>query len=141
MTIEAGQTNSFRLELLQGLHDFDNDTFKLALYTGQADLLSTTTQYGTSYEVSGEGYTAGGKEVVVVSTSLHNGVAVVEFSNVTWPASTISVHGGLLYNASKSNSSVCAIDFGMDVNKVASDFTVIMPSATANEALIRLRRG
>jgi hypothetical protein len=141
MTIEVGLTDSFRLELLQAGHDFDNDVFKLALYTGQADLLMSTTQYKTSYEISGTGYTAGGNVVNVVSTSIHNGVAVVEFENVTWPSATISARAGMIYNTSNSNASVCIIDFGLDVNKVASDLTIVMPTATANEALIRLRRG
>ena len=141
MTIEAGLTDSFRLELLQAGHDFDNDTFYLALYTGQADLLQTSTAYQTSFEVSGAGYTAGGNEAVIVSTSIHNGVAVVEIADVDWPSLTATVRAGMLYNTTNGNASVCVIDFGLDINKAQTDFKVIMPTATANEALIRLRRG
>jgi hypothetical protein len=77
----------------------------------------------------------------VTSVTTDDGVAVVGFSDVEWPSATIQARAGLLYNASASNASVCVIDFGDDINRVGSTFKVIMPSATANEALIRLVRG
>lgn len=141
MTIEAGLTNSFRLQLLNAGHDFGSDNFMLALYTAQADLLASTTVYSPTNEVVGTGYTAGGNAVTVSSVALDEGAAVVGFDNVEWPTATIQARAGLLYNASASNASVCVIDFGADVNRVGSTFKVIMPSATANEALVRLVRG
>ena len=53
-------TNSFRSEMLQGIHDLSTDVLKLALYTGSANLYPTTTAYSTTNEVAASGYTAGG---------------------------------------------------------------------------------
>ena len=45
-------TTSFKTELLQGIHDFSADTFKIALYTSDASLGADTTAYTTTGEVS-----------------------------------------------------------------------------------------
>ena len=47
--------NSFKKQLLTGEHDFDSsggDTFKLAMFTSQATLGASTTNYATTNEVS-----------------------------------------------------------------------------------------
>ena len=54
---------SFKQELLIGAHIFTNSsghTFKLAMYTNSASFDASTTDYTTSNEVSGTGYSAGG---------------------------------------------------------------------------------
>jgi len=48
-------TTSFTEELLQGVHDFSTDIFKIALYTADATLDADTTIYIESNEVSGTG--------------------------------------------------------------------------------------
>ena len=65
MAITSAICNSFKTEILQGVHNFTastGDTFNLALYTSSATLGAGTTAYTTSNEVSGTGYTAKGKE-------------------------------------------------------------------------------
>ena len=58
---------SFKVELLQGEHNFTTstgDSFKIALYTSAATLGAATTDYSASNEItntSGTAYTAGGK--------------------------------------------------------------------------------
>lgn len=44
-------TTSFKTELLQGIHDFSTDTFKIALYSSTADLSADTTEYTSTGEV------------------------------------------------------------------------------------------
>ena len=63
MAITQAMCSSFKQELLQGKHDFTASTghsFKLALFTSSATLGASTTDYSTTNEVSGTGYTAGG---------------------------------------------------------------------------------
>ena len=60
MAITQALCNSFKQELLQGLHDLDGHTLKMALFTSSATLDATTTAYSTTNESSGTGYTAGG---------------------------------------------------------------------------------
>ena len=62
MAISQAMCTSFKKELLEGKHNFTNGqhTFKLALFTSSASLDAATTDYSTSNEVSGTGYSAGG---------------------------------------------------------------------------------
>ena len=63
--------------------------------------------------------------------------AIVDFADVTWPASTITARGALVYNASKANRSIAVLDFGSDKISTDGDFTVSMPAAAAATALLR----
>ena len=68
MAITQAMCTSFKTELLEGKHDFTNgqDTYKLALFTSAATLDATTTDYSTTNEVTGTGYSS---IVVVGATS------------------------------------------------------------------------
>ena len=130
------RTTSFKAELYQAIHDLPTDTIKLALYTAEADLNEATTAYTTSNEISGTGYTAGGKVVTGVAVSSSGFTAWVSFDNVVWDPASFTARCGLLYNASKANRSIAVIDFGSDKTGV-NTFTVTMPGSTATTALIR----
>jgi len=52
MAVIAGMTNSFKQQLLEGVHDLSSDTMKIALYTSSADLIPSTTVYSTTNEVT-----------------------------------------------------------------------------------------
>ena len=133
-------TTSFTEELLQGIHDFSNDTFKIALYTASADLGADTTAYTTTEEITGTGYTAGGVTLSGVAVSSSSGVSFIAFNNAVWNPATFTARGALIYNSSKSNRSVAVLNFGADKTSTSS-FTVQMPSATATTALIRISKG
>ena len=82
--------NSFKLQLPKGEHNFSatGDTFKVALFsasfTPNKDTQSSYT--ALTNEVSGSGYTAGGKVVsnVVVSVDNATDTALIDADNVTW---------------------------------------------------------
>ena len=137
MSLSQTLTTSFKQQLLQGVHDFDTDTFKVALYTASADLNDTTTAYNvaTAGQVSGTGYTAGGA-ATATSVSVTGTVAFVNFGNVSWTAA-LTARGALIYNSSKSDKAVAILDFGADKTSVTT-FTVTMPANTSTTALIRL---
>ena len=135
MSLSQTLTTSFKQQLLQGVHDFDTDTFKVALYTASADLNATTTVYTATGEVSGTGYTAGGA-ATTTSVSVTDTTAFVNFGNVSWTAA-LTARGALIYNSSKSNKAVAILDFGADKTSVTT-FTVTMPANTSTTALIRL---
>jgi hypothetical protein len=130
------QTTSFKAELYQGIHNLPTDTIKLALYTAEADLNEATTAYTTSNEISGTGYTAGGKVVTGIAVSSSGFTAWVSFDNVVWDPASFTARCALLYNASKANRSIAVIDFGSDKTGT-NTFTVTMPGSTATTALIR----
>jgi len=135
MSLSQTLTTSFKQQLLQGVHDFDTDTFYMALYTASADLSATTTVYTATGEVVGTGYTAGGA-ATTTSVSVTDTTAFVNFSNVVWTAA-LTARGALIYNSSKSNKAVAILDFGADKTSTTT-FTVTMPANTSTTALIRL---
>ncbi len=140
MAISQGLPTSFKVDLLNAKQNFGTDTFKIALYTASATLDATTTAYTTSNEVTGTGYTAGGKVLTVSPTPTSGGTtAYVSFSNVSWTASTITARGALIYNNTLAGKNAVAIlDFGSDKVSTASTFQISFPTADATSALIRI---
>ena len=127
-------TASFKQELLQGVHDFDTDVFKIALYTSSSDLSSATTAYTTSGETSGTGYTAGGATLTNLGVTLSGTTAYTSWDSYTWANSTITTAGALVYNASKANRSVAVLNFGGTYSTSAAPFTVTFPANTSTTA-------
>ena len=136
MSIVQTQTTSFKAELYQAVHNLLTDTLYVALYTGFANINSSTTAYTSTNEVTGQtGYTAGGIQVTGATVNSYGYTAYVNFNNVTWLNSNITARCALLYNQSKGNKSICVIDFGG--NKTQANFTITMPANTYTTALIR----
>jgi hypothetical protein len=136
MSIVQTQTTSFKAELYQGVHNLLTDTLYMALYTGFANINSSTLAYSTTNEVAGQtGYTAGGIQVTGATVNTYGYTAYVNFNNVIWNNSNITARCALLYNVSKANRSICVLDFGSD--KSQTNFTITMPANTYTTALIR----
>lgn len=143
MAITQAMCTSFKVELLQGVHNFTpstGDVFKIALYTSSATLDATTTVYTTSNEVTGTGYTAGGNTLTSSAGMPTSGgtTAFTDFSDTTWSTATITARGALIYNSSDSNKAVCVLDFGSDKTSTAGNFTIVFPTADATNAIIRI---
>lgn len=126
-------TTSFKADLLKAVHNFNTDTFKIALYLATADLGANTTVYVTGSETSGTGYVAGGNTLTGVSV---NDAGFVAFANVSWNPAAFTARGALIYNSSKANKSVAVLDFGSD-KTATNTFLVQMPANTVTSALIR----
>lgn len=142
MAISQSMCTSFKVELLQGVHDFrtTGDTFKIALYTSSATLDATTTAYTTSNEVSSSGtnYVAGGNTLTNVNPTSSGTTAFTDFADTTWSSATITARGALIYNSTESNKAVCVLDFGSDKTSTAGNFTIVFPTADASNAIIRI---
>jgi len=130
-------TSSFKLELLEGIHNFSlvgGDTFKIALYTSAANIDSTTTVYTTSGEITGTGYTAGGGTLTRLGVTLSGTTAYTSWQDFTWSNSTLTTAGALIYNASKGNRSVAVLNFGGSYSTSVAPFTVTFPANTSTTA-------
>lgn len=144
MAITQSMCTSFKKQLMEAEHNFKSSggsTFKIALYTSAATLDSATTAYTTSGEVTGVGYTAGGKTLTNISPTTSGTTAFVDFNDVTWTIATITARGALIYNSSSTNytnPAVCVLDFGMDKSSSSGDFTIQFPTADASNAIIRI---
>ena len=148
MSILQTVTTSCKIELLQAIHNFgptSPNTFKVALYTGNADLSASTTVYTTSNEVAnGSGYTTGGNTLVISQspTSGNNQSAVptafISFSNTSWTSASFTARGALIYNSTQGNKSIAVLDFGADKTVTNDTFQIIFPTADANSAIVRI---
>jgi hypothetical protein len=139
MAITAALCNSYKQEILQGVHEAA-DTYKIALYTSSATLSKSTTAYsGTNEVANGNGYTTGGATLSGFSTSLDGDVAILDFTtDPEWSNATITAAGALIYNSSQSDKAVAVLSFGGDITSTAGTFKVTFPAAAAATGLIRL---
>lgn len=135
--ITQTQTTSFKAELYQGIHNLLTDTIKIALYTADASLGEATTVYTSDSEITGTGYTAGGKTLSGATVSTASGVAYVSFSNIDWTSASFTCRGALIYNASKANRSVAVLNFGSDKTVSNNTFLITFPANTSTSAIIR----
>jgi len=139
MAISQVLCTSFKKELLEGTHDFVNDTFRIALYTSAATLNADTTVYTTDNQVAdGNGYTAPGVELTASTVTSGDGVGFVNFSDATWESSSFTARGALIYNDDKDDRAVMVLDFGDNKTSNNSTFKVGMPANTSTAALIRI---
>jgi hypothetical protein len=134
--------NSFKRGLLEGKFDFSSTTaqvFRVALYTSAANLSASTTAYTTANEVVGSGYTAGGNILTIsVPPTLDGATAYLNFANVTWPVTSITARGALIYKADGvTNPAVATLLFGEDVTTSGGNFEIEFPLSTAQTAIVR----
>jgi hypothetical protein len=134
---------SFKQELLQGVHNFTastGDSFKLALYTNSASFTAATTAYTSANEVSASGsYVAGGGALTNVTPTTSGTTAFTDFDNLTFTSATITARGALIYNdTAAGDPAVVVLDFGTDKTSTAGDFQIVMPTADASNAIIRI---
>ena len=134
--------NSFKQEILVATHNFTastGNTFKLALFDSDATLSASTTAYATSEEVTGTGYTAGGKALTSVTPSLEStSTACCDFDDISWTSSTFTANACLIYNDDQADKAVCSVAFGGDKSVSSGTFTIQFPAAAATTAIVRI---
>jgi hypothetical protein len=140
MTISQGLTTVFKQNCLSGRENFAAGTtyvYKVALYTALADLSYSTLTYTTLNEITGTGYTSGGKILTISQVPASSDqTAYVSFANVTWNPASFTTRGALIYN-STTGAAVAVLDFGAD-KTCTSTFTITFPTASAADAIIRI---
>lgn len=124
--------NSMVRSALTGGIDFGGDSFKMLL----VDTALTETEKDAwedradvTGEVSGTGYTAGGKActLTVAATDDANNDVEITIDPVSWASSTITAAAAVVYKDSGSAATdllICTIDFGGDVTSTNGTFTV-----------------
>ena len=152
MAIATALSNAFKLELLKGNHDFDNDTFRVALIkenpTGTYD--ATTVAYTDlgSDQASGTGYTSTfdtistGAQAAIASgyPQMDGTTAVMDFDDAVFTNVTVQADGCILYNPNADSSAnvIAVFDFGGTVSATAGDFTIQFPAPGASTSILRL---
>lgn len=108
--------NSFSEAVYEGVHDFENDTFKVAL-TNTAPTAANTVFANITEVAAGNGYTAGGLALTIDPSSQTGGVytAVID-GNITFTASGGEIGPArylVVYNDSATNKELVAYyDYG-----------------------------
>lgn len=144
MPITTSMCNSFKQELLGGVHDLDTHVIKVALIKANpaGTYNATTTNYSNvtvnGDEAVGVNYTAGGNTFASPVISLSGATAIVDFADTTWASATVSADGCIIYNASAGNRAIAVIDFGGVKTSTNGDFTLELPAADATNAIIRI---
>lgn len=141
MAIQQGQCTVFKLNLLKALENFAVGTpytYKIALYTSFSTIGPNTTAYTADNEITGTGYTAGGKFLTVIPPDSNNTdqTAFVSFLPAIWNPASFTTRGALIYN-STTGAAVCVLNFGSD-KVTTGTFTVQFPTANATSAIIRI---
>ena len=135
--------NSFKTEILKAEHNFTastGNTFNIALFTSSATLGAGTTAYAATgmNEMSGTGYTAGGKALTSVTPSLDSTTACCDFDDISWTSATFTANACLIYNTNSSNKAVCAVAFGGDKSVSSGTFTIQFPAKAATTAIVTI---
>ena len=151
MAITSAVCTSFKVELLQGSHNFSTsggDTFKIALFTSSATLSASTTAYASTNEItntSGSAYSAGGAALTIASSSPTSSgtTAWVDFDNVSWSSASFTANGCMIYNTttgsgSGTTDSVLIVAFGGDKTVSSGTFTIQFPTPDASDAILRI---
>jgi hypothetical protein len=143
MAITSEICNSFKVEILTGVHNFTastGNTFNLALYTSSATLDKDTTAYSSTNEItntSGSAYSAKGNALTSVTPVLSTDTAVCDFANTSWSSASFTANGCLIFNdTAAGDPAVCAIAFGGDKTVTSGTFTIEFPAASAGTAII-----
>lgn len=115
-------------DLIEGVHDFDGHTFKVAL-TNSAPNVASHAGLADITEISaGNGYTAGGA-TTTITTSRSGGTAKAAATDVTWTASGGSIgpfRYAVIYNDTSASDSLIAYwDYGTSLTVTSGNsFTV-----------------
>lgn len=144
MAITNTMCESFIHELLQALHDFSADTFKVALikgsHSGTYDKeIENYSELGSDEVANGSGYTTGGETLTGVTLTRDdtNSVTYVDFADTVWSSASFSADGAIIYNTSQGNAAVAIIDFVTTQTVSSADFTIAWPAATSANAILR----
>lgn len=123
--------NNFKKNIMNGAIDLDTDTIKVALVTSAYTINIDTHEFFSSItnEVSGTGYTAGGKTLTTpaVTEDTTNDRGVFDADDVSWTTATITARAAIIYKSTGTSSTsplIGYVDFGSDQVSTAGTFTI-----------------
>jgi len=133
--------DSFKNQLFLGTHNFSStagNTFYLSLYTTVSGFSTGTTNYITTNEATGTGYTAGGTTLTNLGSTVAQNVSFIDFADATFSTATITASCCLIYNTTQSKAAIVVLDFGGSKTSTNGDFTIQFPAANSTSAVLRI---
>ena len=120
--------NSFKYAVMSGGMNLSTDVIKIALTNGYTpDIDNDVTFANVTNEVTGTGYTTGGKVLdnKLITQNNTNDSSVLDADDITWAASVITADGAVIYNETYNNQLIGFIDFGSPKSSTGSSFTIV----------------
>jgi hypothetical protein len=135
-------TDQFCVDVLEGLHDLENDPIKIGLVTSSTTPTAATadprwgaggtTDWSTNEVTPGGNYSAGGASVANPTVTLSGGAGVFDGDDVSITqngSNPTNARWGILYNAVVDASPqtfrvLGYVDLGTDIDLSAGDFTI-----------------
>ena len=120
----------FKEYMADGSLDLDNDSFKVALFTGAVPAAGTYSTYtaaasGATEVASGSGYTTGGAALESVSWVRSGDTVTFDAANTAWSSATFSATWGYIYDDTHaSDVGVAVVDFSGSKSVSAGTFTI-----------------
>lgn len=127
MAVTANQYPLGIAACLTGDIDLNSDTIKAAI-VGSGFSFNNAHQFWSevsTHEISGTGYTAGGATVTGVTVTVSGDIVTVTCDDVTWPSSTLTGRGVVLYKATGAagTSRLIAVQLSdTDISSVSGDW-------------------
>jgi len=125
--------NSFRRDVANGSIDLDTDTINCMLTTSAyTPSAAHSKRSDITNEVTGTGYTAGGKALTGKSMAVVGATAVWDADDIVWTGATITARYAVFYKsrggASSADELIMAADLGSNITSTNGTFTVATPS-------------
>jgi hypothetical protein len=147
MATTTSLSNNFRKGLMDSNFALQSDTIKCALYNGETHTQNTGAYTTTNEVPNGSGYTTAGVtmagiQAAAVDTTNH--VCYLDWTtNPSWATSTITATGCMIYDDTTVTTPAtdCSIyhgDFSGAKSSSSGTFTVVLPAAAYNTAIVRL---
>lgn len=115
--------------------DLSLTTHKWAMYdNSNTPNFSSDTAYAATNEVSGTGYTAGGRTIAAgggspTVTESPTGTLMYDQNDMTWPTTSVTAYGAKLYaDALAGDNLIVACYFGGAITSTAGTFTIAFAS-------------
>lgn len=135
--IETALCDQAKLDMMNGVHQ-PGDSYRIALYTEEADLGPQTKQYTRAHEVEGPGYEIGGRSLTGRRAVLVRGAACLAFDDPRWDVATFAAAGCLIYNASRDNAALAVISFETTLFPTNGEFILEFPLPTPEAAAVAI---
>ena len=116
-------TNRTLYYAMTGAINLENDTFNAALMSSSYSPDKDDTTFDNTEEITGTGYTAGGKTIANISVTEDtvNDLVKWDADDVEWTSSSLTARYAVLYDTTRANLIVAVFDFQSD--KISSDGT------------------
>lgn len=131
----SGLYNIFKAEILKKSIDLVNDVIKVPLMTSSHSFAASSVTNSSfsdisANEISGTGYTAGGKTLTSQAVTVDNvgNGGVFDADNVSWTSASFTAAYGILNNTTADFIMGC-YDFGGDQTVTAGTFTITFATA------------